>query len=47
MIYPNEPVLVLDLAINGAPQEINRKVTAGEDWLNGLKFKVKNTSNKI
>jgi hypothetical protein len=45
-IYPNEPVIVTDLTINGTQHEINRKVTAGEDWLNGLTFKVKNISNK-
>ncbi len=45
-IYPNEPVLVTDLTVNGTQHEINRKVTAGEDWLNGLTFKSKNISNK-
>ena len=45
-IYPNEPVLVTDLKVNGAEHEINRKVFAGEDWLSGLTFKVKNISIK-
>ena len=44
--YPNEPVLVTDLTVNGMQHQINSKVAAGEDWLNGLTFKVKNISSK-
>lgn len=46
MIYRNEPVLVTDLLINGMQKQINSRVAAGEDWLSGLTFKVKNISNK-
>jgi hypothetical protein len=45
-IYPNEPVLVTDLTVNGMQHQINSKAKAGEDWLNGLTFKVKNISKK-
>lgn len=47
MIYRNEPVLVTDLKVNGEQHQINRHITAaGEDWLNGLTFRVKNISKK-
>jgi hypothetical protein len=39
-------VVVTDVTVAGARAEINTAVSAGEDWLNGLSFKVKNVSNK-
>lgn len=46
-IYPNEPVYVMDITVNGEQHQINRHITAaGEDWLNGLTFRVKNISKK-
>lgn len=47
LIYPNEPVYVMDLSVKGEQHQINRHVRAAdEDWLNGLTFKVKNVSKK-
>ena len=45
-IYPNEPVYVMDITVNGEQHQINRHSTAGEDWLSGLTFRVKNISKK-
>lgn len=44
--FSNEPVVVTNLKIKGRPIQINSRITEGEDWLNGLTFKIRNISKK-
>ena len=36
----------MDLTVKGIEQRVNGYVSAGEDWLNGITFKVRNISKK-
>ena len=46
MSFKNEPAVVMDVRVEGTPVEVNSAVAASEDWLNGLTFKIRNTSRK-
>jgi hypothetical protein len=44
--YANQPVEIIDLKINGKTAELNVGNDADTEWLNGLSWKIKNTSKK-
>lgn len=45
-IEKNEPLVILETKVNGRSIPLGQKFTANEDWIRGLVFVVKNTSDK-
>ena len=45
-IIPHEPVKIIEARVGGETIDIGSKFAGDEDWLNGIRFKVKNMSGK-
>lgn len=44
--WSDERVKIVEVKLKHMPVKANRKFVAGDDWFNGLTFKVKNTSDE-
>src|SRR5262249_5185009 len=44
--YPNEPVAISNIKVQGNPISLNSKVIVTDDWLKGFSFTLKNISSK-
>jgi len=47
MNTPNEPLAIFNLQVDGKPISFDEKFAAGEDWVKGVSFDIKNISGKV
>ena len=45
-VEPGEPIVITDIKVNGQNVSFDEKFVAGDDWMKGLVFTVKNRSDK-
>lgn len=46
MTFPNEPLEILELKVKEKSIQLDSRIKESNDWMNGLKFKVRNISGK-
>lgn len=44
---PNQPVEIIELSTHGKVTKLNKEIDVGDEWLDGLSWKIENISNKI
>ena len=44
---PNQPVEIIELSTRGKVAKLNEEIDVGDEWLNGLTWKIENISHKI
>ena len=45
--WPNEPLAIFNLQVDGKPVYFDEKFAAGEDWVKSVSFDIKNISGKV
>src|ERR1044071_8660468 len=44
--YPNQPIEIVELKVNGRAAQLSQGIDGDTDWLNGLSWKIKNLAKK-